>query len=319
MIIEDFLFINEYGLYCSIGDFYLDPQTPVSQAVISHAHGDHGVRGNDSVYCTAATAAYMHNRYQKQAGKQNKIYGWSESFNINGVKISFIPAGHILGSAQVLMEYKGIKYLYTGDYKLQEDPTCERIEFVKADVLITETTFADPKVRHPDAITEIEKLNAFIHNVLLGAYSLGKAQRLISLITKYCPERTIVVHHSIFTLNKIYESFGYIPGKYELYTRKSMKIANQNMVYIVPPLTFNSYIRAKNVLRAFASGWTGLQINNDIQLLISDHVDWNDILTMITEVQPQEVWTLHGNGNYLRDYFRNSMMIKVLNHADRKD
>lgn len=315
MIIEDFLFINEYGLYCTIGNFYLDPQVPVSHAVISHAHGDHATRGNDIVYCTSATAAFMQHRYRKQAGKQFNIYGWTESFFINGVKITFIPAGHMLGSAQVLMEYEGVKYLYTGDYKLQEDPTCEKIEFVKADVLITETTFADPGVRHPDAIEEIKKLNAFNHNVLLGAYSLGKAQRLISLITKYCPDRTIVVHHSVFGLNKIYESFGYNPGRYELYNRKSMKIADRNMVYIVPPLTFNSHIRAKNVVRAFASGWKGLQAGNDVQLLISDHVDWEDILQMISEVRPQEVWTLHGNGKLLKEHFKDSIKIKMLNHA----
>ncbi|HQS05939.1 MAG TPA: exonuclease, partial [Daejeonella sp.] len=93
--------------------------------------------------------------------------------------ICFIPAGHILGSAQVLMEYKGVRYLYTGDYKLQDDATCEKIEFVKADVLITESTFADPAVQHPSVSDEIKKLNLFNHNVLLGAYSLGKAQRLI--------------------------------------------------------------------------------------------------------------------------------------------
>ncbi|WP_276359842.1 MBL fold metallo-hydrolase [Daejeonella sp. H1SJ63] len=318
MIIEDFLFINEQGLYCSRGDFYLDPQTPVAHAVISHAHGDHAVRGNNFVYCTAATAAFMQHRYQKQAGNQFNIYNWSESFVINGVKISFIPAGHILGSAQVLMEYEGVRYLYTGDYKLQEDSTCERLEFVKADVLITETTFADPEVRHPDAASEIMKFNAFNHNILLGAYSLGKAQRLISLINRYCPERSVVVHHSIFGLNKIYDAFGYSPGKYEIYNRKSMKLPDQNMVYIVPPLTFNSYIHAKNVVRAFASGWMRLQVNNDMQVLISDHVDWNDILKMVSEAEPHEVWTLHGNGNHLKRYFKDSMKIKMLNYADRE-
>jgi putative mRNA 3-end processing factor len=232
---------------------------------------------------------------------------------LGAVKVTLVPAGHILGSAQVLMEYNNVRYLYTGDYKLQDDPTCEKIEFVQADVLITETTFADPLVRHPDAVEEIKKLNAFNHNVLLGSYSLGKAQRLINLINEHCPQRSILVHHSILPLNKIYEDFGYRPGKYELYTRKSMKQPGQNLVYIVPPLTFDSYIRAKNVVRAFASGWKKLQVTNGLELLISDHVDWDDILAMMAMVKPREVWTLHGNGKYLREHFINQIPVKLLN------
>lgn len=313
MVVDDFLVFNENGLYCKIGDFYLDPLKPVGTAVISHAHGDHAVKGNETIHCTAPTQSIMIHRYQKNAGKDFIIHPFGESFILRGIKVSFAPAGHIIGSAQVLMEYKGIRYLYTGDYKLQEDPTCEPIEFVTADVLITETTFADPSVQHPDAGEEIRKLNEFNHNVLLGSYSLGKAQRLINLINKYCPQRSVFVHHSIFPLNKIYESFGYNPGNYELYTRKSMKQPGQNLVYIVPPLTFDSYIRAKNVVRAFASGWKRLQVNNGVQLLISDHVDWNDILIMMAHVRPKEVWTLHGNGKYLREHFINQIPVKLLN------
>lgn len=313
MIIDDFLVIDENGLYCRTGNFYLDPKHASTYAIVSHAHGDHAARGNENVYCTAATAAIMQHRYHKDAGKNFLIYGWGDPFHINGVRISLIPAGHIMGSAQILMEYEGVRYLYTGDYKLQDDPTCERIEFVKADVLITETTFADPVVQHPDPVEEIKKLNEFRYNVLLGAYSLGKAQRLISLITEHCPQRSVLVHHSILPLNKIYESFGFNTGNYKLYTRKLMKQPDQNYVYIVPPLTFNSYIRAKNVVRAFASGWKRLQANNDLQLLISDHVDWNDILFMLGKVQPKQVWTLHGNGRHLREHFRNLLPVKLLN------
>jgi putative mRNA 3-end processing factor len=95
-----------------------------------------------------------------------------------------------------------------------------------------------------------------------------------------------------------------------------MKQPDMNLVYIVPPLTFNSYIRAKNVVRAFASGWMKLQMNNDLSLLISDHVDWDDIITMIKEVNPSQVWTLHGNGTYLKEHFKDKLVVKLLNHAD---
>jgi putative mRNA 3-end processing factor len=316
MIIEDFLVINAHGLYCRYGDFYLDPKEPSPRAIVSHAHGDHAVRGNDIVYCTPATAAIMKHRYQKNAGNTFLTYNWSESFSLNGVLISFIPAGHILGSAQILMVYKDVRYLYTGDYKLQLDSTCEKIEFINADVLISESTFADPAVQHPSATDEIKKLNSFSHNVLLGSYALGKAQRLIRLLSDYCPQRHVLVHHSIIGLNKIYEQFGFSLGKYELYTRKLMKNPDQNLVYIVPPLTFNSYIRAKNVVRAFASGWMNLQTDNDLKILISDHVDWNDILIMIKHVEPRELWTLHGNGKHLKSYFKDQLTVKLLNHAD---
>jgi putative mRNA 3-end processing factor len=313
MIIDDFLVMDQKGLYCKTGAFYLDPIQPCTDAVISHAHGDHAVKNNLNVYCTAPTAAIMKHRYQKSAGANFLVSDFRQPFNLKGVEITFFPAGHIIGSALVLMEYEGTRYLYTGDYKLQDDPTCEKIEFVKADVLITETTFADPAVSHPEASSEIKKLNDFDHNVLLGAYSLGKAQRLISLINEFCPQRSVLVHHSIMPLNKIYESFSFHPGVYHLYNRKSMKSPSQNLVYIVPPLTFDSYIRAKNVVRAFASGWKRLQVPNSVQLLISDHVDWKDILTMMKEVQPGEVWTLHGDGKHLKAHFMNQIPVKLLN------
>ena len=167
MIIEDFIIINELGLYCRIGDFFLDPLIPCVNAVISHAHGDHAGKSNQNIFCTAPTGLIMKHRYQKNAGKHFNIYPYGESFKLNGVEITFIPAGHIIGSAQVLMEFDGVRYLYTGDYKLQDDATCEKIEFVKADVLITETTFADPSVNHPDAAVEIRKLNDFDPNKTL--------------------------------------------------------------------------------------------------------------------------------------------------------
>ena len=313
MIINDFLVIDEKGLYCRRGNFYLDPTKPSLHAIISHAHGDHATKCNENVYSTPPTEAIMKHRYKIHAARNFSIYSYHQPFVLNGITITFIPAGHIIGSAQVLMQYEGIRYLYTGDYKLQKDSTCENIEFVQADVLITETTFADPSVHHPDPVEEIKKLNSFNHNVLLGAYSLGKAQRLVSMITEHCPLRSIFIHHSISPLNKIYESFGYKIGKYELYTRKVMKQPDKNLIYIVPPLTFDSYIRAKNVVRAFASGWKRLQVTNGLHLLISDHVDWNDILSMIDHVRPKEVWTLHGNGKCLREHFRNRIPIKLLN------
>jgi putative mRNA 3-end processing factor len=312
MILDDFVLIDDKGLYCKYGDFHLDPKLPAKTAVITHAHADHAVSGNNEVYCTRATATIMQLRYDRTAAKVFNIVGYNQSFNIGPVTITLIPAGHMLGSAQVLMEYEGTRYLYTGDYKLQPDATCEPIEWVTTDVLITESTFADPAVVHPDPIAEIQKINAIKTNILLGAYGLGKSQRLINLISTYAPQKKILVHHRIMPINAIYEKMGFALGAHQIYGRKLMKVQDE-FVYIVPPFTFDSYIRATGVTRLFASGWKNLQVNQKDTLFISDHADWNDILQTITRTQPKQVWTLHGDGRHLKSHFNNDIFVKLLN------
>ena len=146
-MLDDFLVKTADGLYCKYGDFYLDPQVPVNNAVISHAHGDHAKPGNQHVFCTAFTQQVMKLRFKKSAGVYFNIFSYHQVFNLGPVAITFLPAGHILGSAMVKMDYLGISYLFTGDFKLQKDESCEAIEFCKADVLITETTFANPDTK----------------------------------------------------------------------------------------------------------------------------------------------------------------------------
>ncbi|MCJ8209987.1 exonuclease [Mucilaginibacter sp. RS28] len=312
MIHEDFIYITDKGIYCPYGRFYLDPQQPVDRAVISHAHGDHAVSGNNEVYCTAATAAFMQLRYQRNAAKTFNMIAYKQAFTINGVEISFLPAGHMLGSAMVLMTYDGVKYLYTGDFKLQADGSCEPIEFAEADVFITESTFADPAITHPDPVAEIQKLNEIKVNILLGAYGLGKSQRLIRLINDHAPQKKILVHHKVMPLCAVYEKDGFHLGNYQIYNRKLMKQQDE-YVYIVPPFTFDSYIRATGVKRLFASGWKNLQVNQNDTLFISDHADWSDILAAVKLVKPQQIWTLHGNGERLKAYFEGNIFVKILN------
>jgi putative mRNA 3-end processing factor len=312
-ILADFIVQTKTGLFCRYGNFYLDPKEPVVNAVISHAHGDHAIGNNQRVHCTAATAAFMKHRYKKFAGGIFYLHTYEENFEVNGVQLSFYPAGHILGSALVLMKYEGVSYLYTGDYKLEYDSTCEPIQFVKADVLITETTFANPATAHPDAVEEIKKLNSIAGNVMLGAYALGKSQRLIAMINAHCSQKRILVHHSIMPFVKLYEAAGVDLGKYEMYDRKVMKQQTENLIYIVPPMVFGSYIKAVNVVRIFVTGWKHLQHNQTVQLYISDHVDWNAILTTIAAVEPKEVWTTHGSGDQLKSHFEDKLVVKLLN------
>lgn len=312
-ILSDFLVMTSKGLYCTVGDFYLDPNTAVETAIISHAHGDHACRNNLTVYCTPPTKSFMVSRYRKNAAYKFIVFDYLSTFDIGDVRVTFYSAGHILGSAQVLLEYSGVRYLYTGDYKVQSDPTCTPLDYVRADVLITESTFANPDTKHPDVATEIKKLNGFSDNVLLGAYGLGKAQRLNCLINEHCPDKTVHLHYSILPIHKIYEQYGVEFLRYKPYERKALKTNSQNQIYMVPPLTFNSYFRAVNLKKVFASGWEHLQRNNDLSLYISDHVDWHEILDYISQVEPEEIWTLHGDGKFLEEYFRDRIVVKILN------
>lgn len=310
IILSDFLVRKPEGYYCRYGDFFIDAGGPVGHNVVSHAHGDHASSGHDYVYCTNGTALFMNYRYKQNRKDSYQIKLFNSSFKIGMVEITFLPAGHILGSAQILMEYKGVRYLYTGDYKLQPDETCEAIEVQQADVLITESTFANPEIIHPDPIAEIKKLEGHASNILLGTYVLGKAQRVTDLINRYCPERRVLVHSGILPYHRLYDEHGLKKMSFEPYNRREMKQGEQNKVYLVPPMTFNSYFRATKVLRAFASGWKRLQAQNDIELYISDHVDWNDILHYIKMVAPREVWTLHGDGTILKSYFGEELTVR---------
>ncbi|RZK50279.1 MAG: exonuclease [Pedobacter sp.] len=312
MILSDFIVEDSRGLYCRYGDFFLDPKVAVKHAVISHAHGDHAIPGNSQVYCTAATAKFMQHRFKKRAAEQFHIIDYTDSFILNGVKISFFSAGHILGSALIVMEYQDVRYLYTGDFKTQADPSCDELDLQRADVLICESTFADPQYVHPEPMQEIQKLNEISSNIMLGAYALGKAQRLISLINQYCPQKQILLHYNILPFAAIYESFGFKLGNYKLYDRKAMKNSNAEFIYIVPPMVYHSYIKAIDVVRIFASGWKHLQ-NSQMQLLISDHADWAGLLYSIEQVQPREIWTTHGSGKLLQAFLESKIKVKMLN------
>ncbi len=313
MILDDFIVEDARGLYCRYGQFFLDPKVPVQHALISHAHGDHAIAGHAQVYCTLATQKFMEHRFKKRAAQHFHVLEYEASVVINGVKVQFFPAGHILGSALILMEYQGVKYLYTGDFKTQIDPSCEALNLQKADVLICETTFADPQYSHPDPVAEIQKLNTISSNIMLGTYALGKAQRLIALINQYCPQKKILLHYNIYPLAKLYEELGYALGNYQLYDRKIMKQAKGDYIYMVPPMVYHSYIKAIDVVRIFASGWKHLQNSQALSLLISDHADWEGLLQSIAQVEASQVWTTHGSGERLKAHFAPHIWVKMLN------
>lgn len=312
MLREDFIVFTNNGLYCKAGDFYIDPVKSVHKAVISHAHADHAVRGNAEIWCTAPTADFMKERYKNQAGEKFNICRTKKHFKIGEVALTFYNAGHMLGSVQILFEYDNAKYLYTGDFKLQSDATCESFEFTETDVLITESTFANPLHTHPDTKEEIEKLNEYETGIIIAAYTLGKAQRLTQLISTYCPLKEIFIHTSIYPFHKIYEAHGKGLGNWKPYSSQLFKRLKQ-CVYIVPPKVFPSFYGRKQYHLAFASGWDNLQRGCDIKLNISDHADWNDLLTIIEKTKPQKILTLHGDGEPLQKHFRGSAIgVRIL-------
>lgn len=305
MILDDFIVKNEIGYYCKYADVYIDPNSPVQNSVVSHAHADHARPGAINVYCTEPTAAFMQLRFKHKAAKNFQLKKFNQSFKIAEVEFTFIPAGHILGSAQVLMVYKGVKYLYSGDIKLQADLSVEKTEFVNADVLITETTFAKPSHIHPDAISEIENsCNDLKGPFVIGSYVLGKAQRINKIMNDYFPSTDVFIHFDIYPYHKIYERLGLTPLKYEIMQKKDIRNARKG-VYIVPPLTYQSYKIQYPYTFAFASGWDHLQSNQRL-LRISDHMDWNELMTYIKEVSPSQIWTIHGDPSMIIEHFKDS-------------
>jgi putative mRNA 3-end processing factor len=285
------------GLYCPAGGFYIDPKRAVAQAVISHAHSDHAVRGHGIVHCTQATAEFM--VLKARGAARFRIRPPGAPFRIGGVDVEFLDAGHVLGSVQALLTHRGRRCLYTGDFKLQPDPTCPPYRFAEADELVTESTFADPAVSHPDPAGEIERLNRSEgRNTILAAYSLGKAQRISRLLADHCPSKPVFIHPSIAPFHRIYEKHGFGTGRWLPYSARQFKQA-KNAVYIVPPRCFSGYAHDHRYHRAFVSGWKHLQGAGDTAVAISDHADFEGLLRVIRNSGARRVLAVHGDGRPL--------------------
>jgi putative mRNA 3-end processing factor len=211
------------GLYCPPGDFYIDPVRPVARAVITHGHADHARAGHAEVAATAETLAIMAVRYGEGFAGQTRTLAYGETIERDAVAVTLVPAGHVLGSAQVVVRWKGLTIVISGDYKRRRDPTCPPFEPVPCDVFVTEATFGLPVFRHPDdagevgkILTSVEQFPARTH--LIGAYALGKAQRLIRLLREAGWERPIYIHGAFEKIDAVYEAFGVDLGRLEAAT-----------------------------------------------------------------------------------------------------
>ncbi|SON57937.1 Ribonuclease [Hartmannibacter diazotrophicus] len=295
------------GLYCPPGDFYVDPSRPVPRALITHGHSDHARAGHGSVLATEETLDIMALRYGESFCGTSQAIPLGERLTIGDVTVSFHPAGHVLGSAQIRIEHEGLVIVVSGDYKRAADPTCRPFEPVACDVFITEATFGLPVFRHPDPMREIGHLVTSLAQFperahLVGAYSLGKAQRVIALARQAGYDAPIYLHGSMLTLCDYYRSRGVDLGDLRPATVERGEKANfAGALVVCPPSAFSDTWarRFPDPLPIFASGWMQVrqrarQRGVELPLILSDHVDWDDLTATIAELSPGEVWVTHG-------------------------
>lgn len=296
------------GLYCPPGNFYIDPVRPVERALITHGHSDHARAGHAHVLATPETLDIMAIRYGENFAGTRQAMRLGERLSVNGVTVSFHGAGHVLGSAQIAIEKDGTRIVASGDYKRAADPTCASFEPVACDVFITEATFALPVFRHPDAHDEIARLLKSLRQFperahLVGAYSLGKAQRVIKLIREAGYDAPIHIHGGLQKLCDYYRSQGIDLGLLEPATLEKGEAAPDfaGRIVVGPPSAFADRWtrRFPDPLPAFASGWMRIrqrarQRGVELPLIISDHCDWDELTATIGEIAPAEVWVTHG-------------------------
>ena len=307
---EDLLVPTPSGVCCKPGGFFIDPTRAVDKAVITHGHSDHARPGHGAVLATQATLDMMRLRYGDGFAGTTQAVRYGEVLKLGGTTVTFRPAGHVLGSAQVAVECKGMRIVASGDYKDEADPTCAPFELQQCDVFITEATFGLPVFRHGDAAGEIKKL---LHSValfperahLVGAYSLGKAQRVIALIRAAGYDKPIYLHGAMEKITRYYASRGIDLGTLELVSgAKKAQLAGT--ITLCPPSALKDLWarRFPDPVTCFASGWMRVRARArqggvELPLVISDHADWDGLTATIAATGASEIWVTHGQEDAL--------------------
>lgn len=302
---EDLLRPTPAGLYCPPGDFYVDPVRPVDRAVVTHGHSDHARAGHGAVLATPQTLAIMAERYGEDFTGRRQAAAYGEVNTRDGVEVRLVPAGHVLGSAQAVLTWKGLTMVVSGDYKRRRDPTCAPFEPTPCHVFISEATFGLPVFVHPPDTEEIARL---LHSLrqfperahLVGAYALGKAQRVIRLLREAGWSRPIYVHGALERLNRLYEREGVDLGPLAAATGLKAGALGGEVVIAPPSAIQDRWARRfADPVSAFASGWMGVrararQKGVELPLVISDHADWPELISTFEDVDPGEIWITHG-------------------------
>jgi putative mRNA 3-end processing factor len=295
---------NPAGLYCSAGDFYIDPWQPVERAVITHAHADHLYPGSRSYLTARPGVPLLRVRLGPDAVIESLDYGAGVS--LNGVRVSFYPAGHILGSAQVRIERQGETWTISGDYKLASDPTCAPFEPVSCQTFVTESTFGLPIFRWPDEGEVLTAINIWWRGnqesgkaSVLFAYPLGKAQRVLAGIDPSIGP--IYTHGAVEHFNRIYRECGIALPKTEYARSAQAKTDWGRALILAPPLAKTSpwLRRFGDFSTGFVSGWmrirgTRRRRSIDRGFVLSDHADWPALSRAIQASGADQVWVTHG-------------------------
>ncbi|MBO6509972.1 MAG: ligase-associated DNA damage response exonuclease [Roseibium sp.] len=301
---SELLTLKPEGLYCAEIGAYIDPVRRVEKAIITHGHADHARAGHGAVLATRQTLDIMAIRYGENFCGQAQPIDYGEVLKVGSVDVSLHPAGHVLGSAQVLLRAGGQRTVVSGDYKRQDDPTCEPFELVPCDTFVTEATFALPVFRHPPAKQEIAKLLDSVklfpeQTHLVGAYALGKAQRVLGELRAAGYQKTIYLHGALEKLTAYYSSQGIDLGPLEAVGDRGKELAGE--IVLCPPGQLNDRWarRFGDPVCAMASGWMRVrararQRGAELPLIISDHADWDDLCRTILETGAHQIWVTHG-------------------------
>ena len=302
---ETWIRASSNGLYCEPGDFHIDPTRPVARALITHGHGDHARAGNERVLATSGTIAIMQARYGELAGGSLQAVGYGETVTVGGVAVRLLPAGHVLGSAQIVLDYRGSRVVVSGDYKRRPDPTCLAFEPQRCDLFVTEATFALPVFRHPPDSHEIDKL---LHSVrlyperchLIGVYALGKCQRLLALLREAGYAEPVYLHRALLPLVELYRELGVDLGVVLPWSEAGREAFKGRIVLCPPAAIADRWSRRlPDPVLALASGWMAVKQRAkargvELPLVISDHADWDELSATLDEVGAPEVWVTHG-------------------------
>lgn len=306
----ELLTVTPQGLYCPPADLWIDPVRPVPRALITHGHADHARAGHGKVLATAPTLAIMAARYGEGFTTERQVAELGREITVDGVGFTFFPAGHVLGSAQIRVRWKGLTIVASGDYKRERDPTAAPFEVVPCDVFITEATFGLPVFRHPPALGEVEKLLRSMQLFadrphLVGAYSLGKAQRVMALARQAGFDGPIFLHGAMEKLTALYQAQGIDLGE-TVKVAGADKASLKGALVLCPPSAIQDVWsrRFNDPVTAFASGWMRIrararQKGVELPMIISDHADWDDLRRTIIETGASEIWVTHGQEDAL--------------------
>ena len=298
------------GLYCPAGDFHIDPVRPVARALITHGHADHARAGHDTVLASRQTLDIMAIRYGAEFARVTQAA--EGRMDLGGVEVSFHPAGHVIGSCQVALRQGGVTAVVSGDYSRVDNPACAPFEPVPCNLFVTEATFALPVFHHPPPQDEIARLLASVRAFperahLIGAYALGKAQRVIMLLRQAGYDAPIYIHGALQRLCEYHIEQGVPLGDLRPATMDKAEAKTlREAVVIAPPSAFSSQWvqRFSDPVIGFASGWMQIrgrvrQRGVEMPLVISDHVDWPDLTRTLRELNPAEFWITHGRDDAL--------------------